>query len=111
MPKKSGEGVFERDLGSIASATQADRIIVYRISQFGASRAYYGFIPLSAPQGFVAVYGAMVDAKTNKLMWHTGDSVADSFIKEPVVGEWDQPPAYPTSRPRPTGRWRNPSAC
>jgi hypothetical protein len=59
------------------------------------SRAYYGFIPLSAPQGLAAVYGAMVDAKTNHLMWHTGDSMTNAYTKEPVVGEWKEPPAYP----------------
>ncbi|MEQ9058462.1 MAG: hypothetical protein RLW61_03490 [Gammaproteobacteria bacterium] len=95
LPKTSGDGLFERDLASVANATGADRIILFRLYQFGASRAYYGFIPISAPQGLAAVYGAMVDARTNKLMWHTGDSLKDAFIKEPVVGEWKEPPDYP----------------
>lgn len=95
LPETSGDGMFERDLRGIASATGADRIIVFRLYQFGASRSYYGFIPTSPPQGLAAVYGAMVDAKSNKLMWHTGDSLTNAFVKEPVVGEWKEPPSYP----------------
>jgi len=95
FPKKSGDGVYERDLSSIAQETGADQIIVFRMYQFGASRAYYAFIPISAPQGLAVVDGAMIDAKTNKLMWHTGDSLQNSYVKEPVIGEWDEPPTYP----------------
>jgi hypothetical protein len=74
--------------------TGADQVLVLRLMYYGTSRSYYGFIPISEPQGFAAVDGSLID-KEHKILWNTGDSILDSFVKEPVVGEWKQKPDYP----------------
>ena len=87
-------GYFGYDLTEIFTETKADQVIVLQLMQYGASRSYYGFIPLSKPQGMAAVDGVMIN-KQHEILWNTGNSIADSFVKEPVVGEWKQKPDYP----------------
>lgn len=95
FPKRENQtGYFGYDLSDVFMETNADQIIVLQLMQYGASRTYYGFIPLSKPQGMAAVDGVMI-TKDHKILWNTGNSIANSFIKEPVVGEWKQKPDYP----------------
>ena len=91
---KAKDAQYDRDLSGLFSETGADRIIILQLQAFGAIRAYYGFIPLSPPQGFAAVDGVMVDKTDNKILWRSGNSMQQSSIQEPVIGEWDLPPDF-----------------
>ncbi|MFK7793794.1 MAG: hypothetical protein AB8B89_00455 [Gammaproteobacteria bacterium] len=87
-------GYSQVDYSQLFEDTGADQIIIISLLGYGASRGYYGFIPITKPQGMAAVEGVMLD-KEQKILWNTGNSINDSFIKEPVVGEWKQKPDYP----------------
>lgn len=84
---------FDRDLSELFAATGANKVIILRLTSYGAIRTYYGFIPTSDPKGAASVQGVMVDRDTGMLMWRTG--TLEGVIREPVVGEWKESPDYP----------------
>ena len=93
-PKREKKaGYSDVDMSRLFEETGVDHIVVIQLLAYGASRSYYGFIPTSDPSGSAGIYGYMID-KNHKTLWDSGNSIKDSFIKEPVVGEWKQPPEY-----------------
>lgn len=65
-------------------------LLLLNINFIGASRHYYGIIPLGAPKAICNAEGRLVDLNNNKTIWR--------FSTEQVVmvdGDWDQPPHYP----------------
>lgn len=72
-----------------------DKLIVLSVDMVGTSRLYYGFVPLSNPEGFCLAEGVMVDAKTTspKTVWHSDMQWKDGCV--PTMQKWDQPPDYP----------------
>lgn len=94
-PKREKKvGYSLKDYTKLFEETGADQVIIISLLGYGASRGYYGFIPTTKPQGMAAVEGVMLN-KDHEILWNTGNSINDSFIKEPVVGEWKQKPDYP----------------
>lgn len=74
---------------TFAAQTDADTILTVQLIGAGATRHYYGFIPLEAPKAFCSLKGEMIDAKTRQVLWrYTSTAI------EPISGEWDQPPNY-----------------
>jgi hypothetical protein len=80
----------ERDFASIAPKLKANELLFIRINHVGATRQYYGFIPLSEPVAYCNIQGDLIDLKTNQIIWR-GHGIAQI----PVNGSWDQPPGYP----------------
>jgi len=74
---------------TFAAQTGADTILTVELIGAGATRHYYGFIPLEAPKAFCSLKGEMIDAKTRQVLWRYSSTVI-----EPIPGEWDQPPNY-----------------
>ena len=97
IPKrKADKGEFDKDLSNIFANTDAKYILFLRLVGFGAERSYYSFIPTSDPSGVVLLDGAIVD-RDSKLHWFTRDSSAlEPRFTRSVIGEWDQPPSYPS---------------
>jgi hypothetical protein len=71
-------------------AQGAERMLLVQVNAVGTTRAYYGFIPLGAPQAIFTVKGMLIDLKTNKLLW---DSTTSSV--QPIQEPWDQSPDFP----------------
>ncbi len=59
----------ERDFASIAPKLGADELLLIRINQVGATRVYYGFVPLSEPVAYCNIQGDLIDLKTNQIIW------------------------------------------
>lgn len=78
-----------KDLRPAGKDRQLDAILLVEVTAVGTIRSYYGFIPTSAPSGYVAADSQMVDARSNKLIWR-----ALNAQQQAVAGEWDAPPAY-----------------
>lgn len=67
-----------------------DNLLILNIETIGASRAYYGFIPISSPQAVFYITAELVNLRTNEVYWRYRAGGTQS-----VVGKWDQPPNYP----------------
>lgn len=78
-----------RDFRGLAS-NGIDRVLVVTVEKIGTTRAYYGFLPTSAPRALFAARGQLVDLKTNKLIWYDRHQ-STATIAEP----WDQEPDFP----------------
>lgn len=94
LPNRSRDSDFETDLTSIVKPTGCRYVLVLELLNYGALRTYYAFIPTSAPSGFAAIRGRLVDTKDYKVLWDTGNAPLDCIVQEPVAGEWKQPPDY-----------------
>ncbi|SME98221.1 hypothetical protein [Pseudobacteriovorax antillogorgiicola] len=70
-----------------------DFILVIEPIRYGLERAYYGFIPLGAPQGHAQVQFDLVDTGTNRIVWRD-----TAEVRSPITGEWDNPPAFAESK-------------
>lgn len=95
LPARPDDDDFPRHLGSITKQTGTRYVLVLELLNYGALRTYYAFMPTSAPSGFAAIRGRLVDTKDHKVIWDTGNSVLDCVVQEPVAGEWKEPPDYP----------------
>lgn len=73
----------------IAARLGKDKLLLIQINEFGAERAYFGFIPKGAPTAVCSLEGRIIDLKNNKIEWRF-----QSKLAIPVKGEWDQPPHY-----------------
>ncbi|RZT36861.1 hypothetical protein [Cupriavidus agavae] len=92
MPKfteGSGEGIALRDYRPLAKQYKADKLLLITPRSLGTVRSYYGFMPLGAPMGYIALTGQLVNLSTNKLEWY--DRVE---VQTAALGEWDQAPEY-----------------
>lgn len=92
MPKfteGSGEGIALRDYRPLAKKYNADKLLLVTARSLGTIRSYYGFLPLGAPQGYVALTGQMIDLSSNRLEWY---EQVESYTA--ANGEWDQAPDY-----------------
>ncbi len=87
------ENAFDRDLAALRTGQKLDAVVLLQVRRYGTIRSYYGFIPLSAPQGFFEVKGQMVDLRTGALLWQT--VIPENQAAVPAAGDWDQPPEYP----------------
>lgn len=92
MPKfteGSGDGIALRDYRTLAKKYNADKLLLVTARSLGTVRSYYGFLPLGAPQGYVALTGQMINLSTNRLEWY---EKVDTYAG--AKGEWDQAPEY-----------------
>lgn len=92
MPKfveGSGEGVALRDYRPLAKQYNADKLLLVTARALGTKRTYYGFMPLEAPQGYIALTGQLVDLSTNRLEWY---EQVETIVG--AQGDWDQSPEY-----------------
>ena len=78
-----------KDLRSLSGNEPVDAVLLVNVTAAGTIRSYYGFIPTSAPSGYLTTDNVMVNAKDNILIWSALVSSTP-----PVQGEWDQPPTY-----------------
>ena len=93
--RKAEKGEFNKDLSSLFAETDAKYILFLRPAGYGAVRSYFGFVPTSDPAGVVLLDGAIVD-RDSKLHWFLKESATiDPRFTRSVIGEWNQPPAYP----------------
>ena len=79
-----------KDFRQLNSITDADTALIISVKMLGATRAYYGFIPLGAPKAFCNLEGQLVDLSNNQILWRY-----KSLISLDISGAWDQPPSYP----------------
>ena len=90
------EGIIEqniyekKDFRSLAIKLKNNRLLLLTITSLGASRHYYGFIPLEAPKAICGAEGRLIDLSNNKILWRYSTS---QTVK--MEGKWDQPPDYP----------------
>lgn len=80
-----------KDYTSFAAKIGKHKLLVISVNRVGASRDYYGFIPLGAPEAVCDLTGRLVDVRNNHILWRyaTHEILA-------VQGKWDQPPNYPS---------------
>lgn len=79
-----------RNFEPYANHIGTNKLLLLSISQVGATRKYYGFIPLGAPSAFCSAEGQLIDLTTNRILWR--QTVVASLH---VMGHWHQPPNYP----------------
>ncbi len=80
------------DVSQVIADVNADKVFVVQLTQFGASRHYYGFTPLGDPKGYAKIQMFSVNAD-NTVEWQL-NKLAGVVIDETVIGEWKQPPEY-----------------
>ena len=82
---------YERkDFTALYPQLKADQLLLINIVFVGATRHYYGFIPLGAPSAICKMEGRLVNLKTNRTLWRF------STIQQVAVKDhWDQPTLYP----------------
>lgn len=85
----SGEGMALRDYRPLAKKYKADKLLLVTARSLGTVRSYYAFMPLSAPEGYVALTGQLIDLSTNRLEWYERVETYAS-----AKGDWDQAPEY-----------------
>ncbi len=78
-----------KDYTVLSAKLPGDKLLAIQVAQFGAIRAYYGFIPLGPPRAIVSLQGRLVNLHTNELLWRNTTRVLLG-----VEGKWDQPPNY-----------------
>lgn len=81
----------DRDFASLKGNLHADELLLIRVSQYGALRDYYGFIPLGAPRAYCNIQGDLIDLSTNRLIWRK-----NVVVQIPAPDDWHQPPQYQT---------------
>jgi hypothetical protein len=91
--KAEGSGEFAAvDLRPLGQKEGVDKLILLSLQQCGTLRAYYGFIPLGAPQALCVSKGELIDVKTNQVEWRAFAEQANATVE--IVGEWDAPPDF-----------------
>lgn len=89
--KKAPTGTAPLDFASLKSKYGVDQLVVLEVLAAGTIRSYYGFIPLTAPQGYFMCKGTLVNLQDNKILW-LGTGTKEVVVDEP----WDQEAtAYP----------------
>ncbi len=68
----------------------SDELFIVTPWRVGATRDYYGFIPLGAPKAICILEGELINVKNNKILWRYKTEISSS-----IDGPWDQPPLYP----------------
>lgn len=66
------------------------KLLLVSVDAVGATRSYYGFIPLGAPKAICQLTGRLINVQNNKILWRHFSNVDLA-----VSGSWDQPPNYP----------------
>lgn len=74
----------------IAAVTNSDNVLSIHLIGFGAVRDYYAMAPTDNPTAYCHLEGKLINAATGQVLWSY-----DVMAKEPVQGEWKQPPSYP----------------
>lgn len=67
----------------------ADYALVLIPRQYGITRSYYGFIPISSPKGYCHLQILLVNLNDN-----TVNGFFESNTERGCVGDWDTPPDY-----------------
>jgi hypothetical protein len=89
--KKAPKGTTSLDFAALKSKYGVDHLVVLEVLAAGTIRSYYGFIPLTAPQGYFMCKGTLVNLQDNKILW-LGTGTKEVIVDEP----WDQEAtAYP----------------
>jgi hypothetical protein len=83
--KKAPKGTTTLDFASLKAKYNVDHLVVLEAVAAGTVRSYYGFVPLTAPQGYFACRGTLVDLKDNKILWYA-NSTQQIVVEDP----WDQ---------------------
>jgi len=78
------------DPKNITGFGDSDKLLVIQLEAWGVVRNYSGFIPIGAPKAYCVLKGELINTKNNDILWRY-----QTTIKQPVQGEWDQPPNYP----------------
>lgn len=89
-PAQKKVAVFNQDLSKAPDLKDKDYLLLVSVRAFGTARSYYGFVPLSDPNGYFTGYITVVDVKSNEIKWWK-DVVVNKATEKP----WDQAPAYP----------------
>jgi hypothetical protein len=79
-----------KDYRPLAIKIGPEKLLIVSINAAGATRKYYGFIPLGAPKAFCNLEGHLVNLNNDKILWRY---TAKVYV--PIQGNWDQPPRYP----------------
>jgi hypothetical protein len=87
---KNNKEYAEKNFSNLPISSDAEKLLIISIERIGATREYYGFIPLGAPKAVCALKGQLINLEDNKILWRY--YAADI---ENVNGKWDQPPSYP----------------
>jgi len=90
---RSDEKTMDKDFRQLGRQEGVERLILLAIDRCGTIRNYYGFIPLGAPKAFCLCKGHMVNCTSNTIEWFAATEELTSTVD--VIGDWDQPPAYP----------------
>ena len=89
-PYRTVRNRAERIFATLDKKHKHDQLLLLSVDNIGATRQYYGFIPLGAPLALCTVEGKLIDLKTNEIIWKKVISV-----KERIARPWDQSPNYP----------------
>lgn len=80
----------DKDYSSLTSQFGNNVMLLVQVKSWGATRPYYGFIPLGPPKAFCSITGELFSMSDNRVLWRHNSNVAIT-----VQGSWDQPPSYP----------------
>ncbi len=86
---KHEETTSPYDFTFLKNQHEADFLLVIDPIEFGVVRAYYGFIPTSAPVGVAKFSLYLVRLQDNALF-----GIYNAASSAPVFGSWDTPPEY-----------------
>jgi len=77
------------DFRPLKATVGSDRLLVFRVTQVGTLRSYYGFVPISRPNAVLNARGEMIDLTTNEVLWR--DTTSHTAA---TADPWDQPPEF-----------------
>lgn len=83
----------QKSYTDVVTHIDTNRLLVIKLEALGSIRNYYGVIPLGAPQAYCVMTGELVTARGSQVLWRY-----QSIVRQPVQGDWDQPPNYPNFR-------------
>jgi len=87
-PDQEKKPMFEWDLTPLGRVGR-EYLLLVKVDSVGTARDYYGFVPLSAPRGYLQGYATLIDVRSNEVIWWKS-----LLVNKGVNGDWDQPPAY-----------------
>lgn len=83
----------QKSYTNVITHLDTDRLLVIKLDTIGSIREYNSVIPLGPPQAYCVMTGELLTARGSQILWRY-----QATVKQPVQGEWDQPPNYPNFR-------------
>ena len=77
-----------KDYAPYITSTSSDKLLLIKLEAVGATRSYYGFVPLTDPRGYCVIKGELINSK-NKVLWRY-----KAEVTQPAVKPWDVAPDY-----------------